>query len=576
MVNRSFVTVHKQYALVIVAGCFLLPSVQASEGKPPVMTRPVAPETTHKAEVLRKNGDHALQIGEFDEAARDYALASLSSPNDPILRFLTGVALTTIRKPDLAVSQFKVACHLTNDDLVASLLLQGALAQTGQADVARTIYLEAIRRYGKPSGGLTSSSSLERLKEALKTTPTSPILYLLLGDAYQVDENFPSADIAYQTAIRLAPSWAKPKVNLGLLRLAQNKPTAAVALFEAALVHDPDNTELLFFNADALRQSGNLNGAIAAYQKIQNRAATRKAPTLSAQALTGLGQSYAAGGRYEDAVNVLNKARVIAPTDPAPPAALGEIQTQKRDFDAAAQNYTDALRLTKASGLFGTQAVLYQALAQTQIAGKQLESALKTLDRALREEPESAGLWHRLRGEVLLSQGNQSNAEIAFKTSLDIQTDAGIFPQETLAIIATKGLLETITASYRADLSPTHAGFATATVTVNNTVSVFARTQETPSTPEQETHAFAALAAIAQYRNDTPEEIAHRETLTKRRSRGTDYFTLADAYERRARDPEKAKQAYRKALNLGGLSDVQIERARLRVQQLNSGKLFQP
>ncbi|MBC7805105.1 MAG: tetratricopeptide repeat protein [Akkermansiaceae bacterium] len=565
------------FSLAILAaglGGFVCVSRARADDKEPLAARSRADvlgmtglsETERKTEALRRNGDRAIQIGEFDDAARAYAQAVLRSPNDPVLRLLTGVSLTTIRKPDVAVAQFKVACRLTGDDLVASLLLQGALAQTGQSDAAQTVYLEAVRRYGKPSGGLDSSASLVRLKAALKTTPNSPILHLLVGDAYQIAENLPAANAAYRTAISFAPGWANPKVNLGLLRLAQDKPVEAVQLFESALKRDPENVALQFFRADAQREAGNLKGAIANYQRIQTRTASRgKTAPINAQALTGLGQAYAAGGRLEDALTAFNQARVIAPTDPAPPAAIGEVQTKKRDFEAAAQNYKDALRLTKASGLFGTQAVLYQALAQTQIAGKQTNAALQTLERALREQPESAGLWHRLRGEAMLSVGNQIAAEAAFRASLDAQADAGVFPQETLAVIASKGLLDDITAGYRANLSASGGGFARSMNTAPGSVGVIGRPAD--ASPERETRALIALAAIAQYQSKTAEELAYREELTRRRSRGADWFALADAYDGRARDAAKAKQAYRQALNLGGLSDAQTERARLRMKQ---------
>ncbi len=540
----------------------------------------------------RQEGDIALRSGEANGAARAYALAALRAPNDPVLRLLTGVSLTTARKSGAAVTQFRAACRLTGDDLVATLLLQGALAQSGQADAAQTVYLDAVRRYSKPGGGLDSSASLTLLKNALKTAPRSPILHLLVGDAYQIAENLSEADAAYRAAIQLAPGWAKPKVNLGLLRLAQNKPTSAVVLFQAALARDPENTELMFFNADAQRQAGNLNGAITIYRNIQNSSAASKTPAVAAQALTGIGQAYAAGGHYDDALAVLNKARVIAPGDPAPPTAIGEVQNQRRDYNAAARNYSDALRLTKASGLFGARTVLYQALAQTQIADGQAVEARKTLERALRDEPEGAGLWHRLLGESLLATGNQTGAEKEFRASLDAQTDVGEFPQETLATIAAKGLLDTVASGYRADFSPNHFGFATGAPGSTGTVSITGRGDGAVAPPaptsryansmvlgaslstrqEREIRAFAALAAIAQYRGDTAEEIANRKTLAESRARSADFFALADAYDGRARDEVRARDAYQKALKAGGLTEAQAARARLRVRQLGDAK----
>ncbi|MBC8139986.1 MAG: tetratricopeptide repeat protein, partial [Armatimonadetes bacterium] len=399
--------------------------------------------------------------------------------------------------------------------------------------------------------------------------PESPILHLLLGDMYQYAENLPDADASYRKAISLAPGWAKPRTNLGLLKLAQNKPAQAVRLFESALANDPQNTELLFFRADAQRESGDLTGAIATYRRIETRAVNRKTPAVAAQALTGLGQAYAAGGRMSDAITVLNRANFIAPTDPAPLTALGEVQAQRKEYDAAAQNYADALRLTKASGLFGAKTVLYQALAQTQLAGGDPKAAQQTLNRAQLDEPASANVWNRLRGEVLLSTGDQTGAEKAFRDAIDAQTDAGTFPQETLALLAAKKLLGTMAAVYRADFGASGAGFST-DATKPNIADVTGRGRSEPPTLETRIRAFAALAAIAQYQGDAAQETAHREAVCRLRGRGSDYYALADAYDGRARDLARAKDAYRKARNIGGLNDAQTARARLRASQIGA------
>ncbi|MBC8143359.1 MAG: hypothetical protein H7Y38_18180, partial [Armatimonadetes bacterium] len=121
-----------------------------------------------------RDGDRALRSGDFDDAAKSYAVAALRSPNDPVLRLLAGVALTTTNRADTAATQFKVACRLTDDDLLCSLLLQGALAQAGKTGEAQTVYADAVRRYAKPTGGLDSAASVKRLRAALVAAPESP------------------------------------------------------------------------------------------------------------------------------------------------------------------------------------------------------------------------------------------------------------------------------------------------------------------------------------------------------------------------------------------------------------------
>ena len=539
---------------------------ESESGSPP-------PNAAH-ARALSVQADAAMRAGDFDDAARVYAVAALASPNDPVLRMLTGVALATIRKPDLAAAQFRVACRLTGDDLVASLLLQGALSESGQTDEAQRVYLEAVRRYGTGGSRLDSTESLIRLRRALSAAPQSPVLHLLIGDAYQVAENDTAAAASYQKAIQLAPHWAKPKVNWGL-SLTQTNPEVAITLFEKALRRDPDNVQLLFFRADAERKAGKLPAAIRTYQRIETRPAARRVPAIAAQALTGLGQAYAAGGQYSDAATVLNEARTLAPRDPAPPTALGELQSKQRAFGDAANSYDDALRLSKASGLFETQPVLYQALAQAQIAANQPRAALENLARAESDEPANFALWERLRAEALLLIGDNPGAETAYRAAIDRQIADGVFPQQTLASMRAHGLTDALTAGYRADAGGETGRESSGAVSNREAFaarpaapSVTMRPPSAPASLERAARAHAALAALAQYNGDVTSELRERETLTQTRHRAGDFLLLAEAYEERARDSMRAKAAYQQALNIGGLNEAQTAKARARVRDL--------
>ena len=131
-------------------------------------------------------------------------------------------------------------------------------------------------------------------------------------------------------------------------------------------------------------------------------------------------------------------------------------------------------------------------------------------------------------------------------------------------------MLDTIKAGYRADFAAGSGGFANEDSAAPGAVGVVGRNTAAAPSAETQTRAYAALAAIAQYQGDTAQETAHREAVCRLRGRGTDYYLLADAYDGRARDFARAKEAYRKALNLGGLTDAQTARARLRTQQIGA------
>ena len=507
-----------------------------------------------------------MRNGDFDDAAAAFARASVATPDNAVLRLVTGVALSTVRRVDLAVNEFRRATQLADEDPIAALLLQGALAERGSVDAAQSVYLDTVRRFSRgpeAGGGLEVSYPIRHLGHAIAQFPDSPILHLLLGDAYQMGEQWERADAAYRKAIALAPAWAKPRVNYGLSRLAQGQPDQAAQIFQQALERDPRNAQVILLKGEAEREAGRVKDAIVTYRMIENE------PRVAAQAVTGLGQAYAADGNVAEAIKNLNRAQKISPRDPAPSAALAEVQSRAGNFAAAEEAYDTALRLSRTGGLFGTQPVLYRALAETQIAAGKPDAALETIKRALADEPTSGALWHRLAGRALVARGDRSRAAREFKVALD--TDPSLFPMETLTAIEASGLMEAIVRSYQAEAEgiggyrplPEQGGGIYLTVPTGPML-------KESGALEGRARARSALAHFARYRNDVADEVRQRETLTGLRSRAKDWFLLGEAYDQRAKEPARAAAAYKKALDLGGLSDDLAARARARHRVLTT------
>jgi Putative Zn-dependent protease, contains TPR repeats len=509
-------------------------------------------------------GDRAMRNGDFDDAASAYARAALEAPNSAVLRMVTGVALSAVRRTDSASEQFRRAVQLADDDPIAALLLQGVLAEQGRAEMAQNVWLDAVRRFARRDGnGWDVSTSLARLRGSLTLFPESPILHLLLGDAYQMGAQWKQAEGAYQRAITLAPGWAKPRANLGILCLEQGNADQAVAIFQAALEQDPRNAQVLLFKGDAERKAGRVQDAIKTYQMIQD------APGVAVQATTRLGQAYAADGKVDAAIESFNRAQKMAPNDPEPSAALAEVQSRAGNFAAAAEAYGHALRLTRTGGLFGPQAVLYRALAETQIAAGKPDAALDTLKRALADEESSAPLWHRLAGQAQLARGDRTRAVREFKVALDL--DTSLYPIDTLSAIDAGGLMDVVTRSYRAEAEG-NVGFRPLPGR-DGGGGIYLPVPTAPPLKdsgllEGRARARSALAYLARYRNDVAEEVRQREALTTLRSRARDWYLLAETLEQRANQPARARAAYKKALDLGGLPDSLTERARERYRAL--------
>lgn len=479
----------------------------------------------------QRSGDRFLRSDDLAGAAREYARAALAAPKDPFFRLTTGVALAALGDVERAARQFQQAQALAEDDIIAALLLQGALDAQGKTSAALTVKLDTVRRFSrKGQAGLDASGSINYLRGATARFPESPIAWLLLGDAYQVSEQWDAAEQAYSKASRLAPAWAKPRVNLGVLLLSRGQPDAAVKAFEAALAREPGNTQVQLLSADALAKSGRAVEALKTYRKLEN------APGVAADVSTRIGNVYLQTRRPQEALAAFSRARTLAPRDAKAAAGEAEAQIQAGNFAAGAEAYRSALGLANAGGLLSTRPILYRGLAEAQLSARQPDAALQTLERALREEPQSTPLWYRLSAEAYFAKGDMANGETALRRALD--SDVGRYPRDILDALAGRGLLERTTAAYEAE----------------------AAVAAVPSV-------LTALAHLARYRGQIEREVDLRKKVAAARPLGANWFLLADAYERAGR-PIDARGAYARALDLGGLSPAAAEQTRAQLRTL--------
>jgi tetratricopeptide (TPR) repeat protein len=159
---------------------------------------------------------------------------------------------------------------------------------------------------------LNAAGSITRLRAALARFPDSPLLHLLLGDAYQVAERWPQAREAYDRASWLAPRWAKPHVNRGVLLLALDLPAEAIRAFEAALRLEPANGQARLLLADGQIKRGDTSAALRALEGVAGP------PEVRADARTRIGQIYLNSGNPLAALPHFNAAQRLTPRSVAP------------------------------------------------------------------------------------------------------------------------------------------------------------------------------------------------------------------------------------------------------------------
>lgn len=499
-------------------------------------------------------GDTSLRAGELDAAVKEYARAVLAAPDALVPRWSLGVILSTTGRKELALKQYQEATKIAEDDLLTALLLQGALKECGNPGASEQVYLDTVRRFSRPGKpGLDASGSIARLEGFGRQYPDSPVVALLLGDAYQVAMRFSEAGASYRRAIALSPAWNKPRINLGLAYLAQNKATEAVEVLGGVLKRDPNNPRVVLAMGDAQFQAGNNKSALKLYSQIAN------VDSVAIPAATGVARASVALGQIPTAISSLQNARKRSPKDPTPVAALADIQMKTGDYKAAVDSYSSALRLTEEGGLFGARPSLQRALAEAQFSAKQTPDAVKTLGKALRDDPENEPLWRRLLARAYREQGDLPAAEQELKRALVV--DTALYPQETLKAIATEGWTEKFVAGFRSDLQGARTGIRASgggqSPIVMRTVQV---------SREAELVALIGLSHLLRFTNAVREEVSYRRDLVALRGSGADLFLLAQAQERIG-DNADARETYGKAVAKNDLSPaiqkLAIQRIRL-------------
>lgn len=498
-------------------------------------------------------GDKSLREGRLDQALTHYYYAKEADPGSLMAHWCLGVTLSAQRRASLAIKEYREATRIAEDDLITALLLQGALQENEEPGAAQQVYLDSVRRFslkGKP--GLDASGSIQRLQEALQKLPESPILTLLLGDAYQVSLRFEDAGRAYRRASALAPSWPKPQINLGLSYLAQGKASQAVEALDNALKFEPANPRALLALGDAQLQAGNNAGALKVYNKLTN------INSVAVPAATGVARASMALGQASIAVSSLKSARQRAPRDPAPAAALGDIQMKTGNYAEATESYASALKLSEEGGLFSARSSLQRALAEAQLAAKRPGDAQQTLQKALVADPENEALWRRLLAKSLIEQNDRPNAEQELKRAL--LNERVLYPKDTLELIAAEGWTEKFVASFRADLQGARTGVRSTSVGQSGVV-----VSSMPISKEGEIVALSGLAHLLRFTSAVREEVSMRRELVRLRGSGADYFLLAQAQERLGEYPD-ARTSYGQAVRKGDLpraiQDLSLDRVR--------------
>jgi tetratricopeptide (TPR) repeat protein len=244
---------------------------------------------------------------------------------------------------------------------------------------------------------------------ALQQFPRDVTMLGLMGAICMKTNDNKEAERYLRETLKLAPSFAKPHEDLGILLVNLGRNEEAVPILEKAARLDPKNPGILFNLGKALAKQGKGKEADEIFEAAFELAPERK---MLADAARLHGE-----GKYEEAERIY---REILSTSPGNVDALRMLAM----IAATAGNFDDAERLLRktlklAPDFFTAHVDLGRILKEQD----RYEEAISSFRAALNIEPNNANAWFML-GATLAPAALTWEAVAAYEKSLELRADA--------------------------------------------------------------------------------------------------------------------------------------------------------
>jgi tetratricopeptide (TPR) repeat protein len=224
-------------------------------------------------------GDH-FSAAESHKEAIELAKTT-KSPKTPYLDAYYGLALALRNLSDLQGALDALAVVLEHDpahydtlNLKASIYLE-----MGRAEVARELYLEAVRMDG-----------------------TRPEAYAELGNLFYGNGVYEHATSFLKEALKRDPQHVDALVYMGNVLVMTNYPQEAMTTYDSALLVDPNNVKALLSKAALLGRLNQFNEAIRVVDQVISR--NSNIP----QAYVTKGEAFEQLGKQEEALQSFERA----------------------------------------------------------------------------------------------------------------------------------------------------------------------------------------------------------------------------------------------------------------------------
>jgi putative PEP-CTERM system TPR-repeat lipoprotein len=314
-----------------------------------------------------------------------------ASRADPATLSLLGYAYMTDGKPALALQQFEKAAALDPENVtiktdVAISNIDAGQGQQGLAQLEQLFTGKAAATIAGPTLVLTElragrvDKAAEVAASLIKRDANNPLYQKLLGSVRVEQQDHAAAETAFRAALAIDPEFSEAARDLAQLYLATGRTGDAKKVYNDLLSRKKDDHDLL----------------------------SRKKDDVTA--LLGLADIAIAEQKWPEAANTINRARTVAPLNPAPGLKLISLYELRRDWISAMEVAADL------TTRFPRDVNLVEVHARTQLEAGDTEGAISSYKLAHELAPDTLPILSRYA--ALLNQAKY------FREARDVLQDA--------------------------------------------------------------------------------------------------------------------------------------------------------
>jgi tetratricopeptide (TPR) repeat protein len=316
-----------------------------------------SPYSDFRWDWLVRDGHFAYAKGKYKEALGIYEKAVEQGCKDPLMLFRMGYCHRALRKDKDAAGYFAASLdglkkaypkHKYNwfsryylaEILVRSALIDRAKKELDEAIKLNPKFEQAYLLYGNlyyDEGDYPSAA--EKYHLASEANPKSLQAFVNLGAVYDAMGQDEKSVSAYLIAKSLSPRDTKILFSLAGIYAKMKKPEEAMKGYKEILELEPDSEKALVGAGRASWEMGERDKAVEFYQKALG------ANLQSYEALLGLGLAMLEAEDLEKAEDYLRKSLEVKPDSKEAHYNLGVLHQSKGDFDAAIKEFVRAIEI---------------------------------------------------------------------------------------------------------------------------------------------------------------------------------------------------------------------------------------